>query len=76
MFVTGVTEPTGVHHWLPLVAPLAELLGVLPLHAGSLLEARHDVITGLESIFCPLHCALIVPRLPGHRDTGSFAFTS
>lgn len=55
---------TGVHDWLPLVAPLTDLLGVLALHASPLLEARHDVVAGLEGIFCPLHGALIVPRLP------------
>lgn len=58
---------TGIHDWLPLIAPLADLLGVLALHAGPLLEARHDVIAGLEGIFCPLHGALIVPRLPRQK---------
>ena len=54
---------TGVHQGLPLVAPLCELLGVLPLHAGPLLEARHDVITRLEGILRPLDRPLVVPRL-------------
>lgn len=67
MAAAAVLDPaalTGVHDWLPLVAPLTDLLGVLALHAGPLLEARHDVVAGLEGIFCPLHGALIVPRLP------------
>lgn len=67
-FIIGITVLTGVHYWFPLVAPLTELLGVLPLHACSLLEACHYVITGLESILCSLHTALIVPRLPGHKE--------
>lgn len=55
--------PTGVHHWLPLGAPLAELLGVLALQASSLLEARHDVAAGLEGVFGPPHRPLVVARL-------------
>lgn len=76
MFIicVAVTDLTRVHHRLPLVAPFTELLGVLPLHARSLLETRHYVITGLESIFCSLRSALIVPRLPGHKERGRFAF--
>jgi len=64
------TVLTGLHHWLPLVAPLTELLGVLPLHTSSLLETRHDVIAGLEGVFCSLHRGMEVPRLPGHKERG------
>lgn len=71
--LVAATVLTGVHYWLPLVTPLTELLGVLPLHASSLLETRHYVITGLEGIFCPLHSALIVPRLPEHKERGRSA---
>lgn len=66
-----MTVLTGVHHWFPLVAPLAELLGVLSLHPSPLLETGHDVVAGLESVFCSLHRGLIVPRLQGtQRDRG------
>lgn len=61
---------TGVHHGLPLAAPLAELLGVQPLHTGPLLETRHDVVTRLEGVFCALHGALVVPRLWRQREEG------
>lgn len=56
---------TGVHHRLPLGAPFAELLGVLPLHTRPLLETHDDVVAGLERVFCALHGALVVPGLPG-----------
>ena len=65
------TALTGVHDWLPLVTPFTELLGVLSLHASSLLETRHDVITGLEGVLCSLYGALIVPRLPGQKERGA-----
>ena len=64
--VGGAAVLTGLHQGLPLVAPLGELLGVLPLHTGPLLEARHDVITRLEGVLRPLDRTLVVPRLEGH----------
>lgn len=54
---------TGVHHRLPLGAPLAQLLGVLALQASSLLEARHDVAARLEGVLGPPHRPLVVPGL-------------
>lgn len=54
---------TRIHDGLPLAAPLAELLGVLPFHTGPLVEAGHEVIAGPVGLLGSVHRGYIIPRL-------------
>lgn len=54
---------TGIHYGLPLAAPLAELLGILFLYLCSFHKAGHNIIAGLEGLFCSVHCTHIIAWL-------------
>lgn len=59
---------TGIHYGHPFAAPLAELLGILFLYLCSFHKAGHNIVAGLEGLFCSVHCTHIISWLQKRKD--------